>query len=369
MHVIVCPEFYGVHGIARYVQSYLKARPADAATVCLIAANEDVRDLQIKNVDFVHLPKPKGRLGLVRWSWALRKTLQTMAEQGKVSTINLHIPPLLPGLFLPKVAPIIVTAHTTYLGMSGQFYKPRQFDSQWSWLSVFIKKQFEHIIFAKATLLLTLTEQGRQELMEYRQDKPIELMPNGVSIDQFTPDTTVRKDVDLIFAGRIERRKGSRPMVEVCKALVAAKPDIRIGIVGYGDDMAYVEAELGGMQPQVLLHGKVPFDQVLNHYRRSKVYVSTSYYEGLPGTCLEAMAVGLPVVAWDYLFYRDVVLEGRNGFLVKPNDIDRFSSVVLDLLASENVTPLGRVSNKIAASDFAWVRIAKNIDAICERIG
>ena len=102
MIVIICPEFYGVHGIARYVQSYLAARPENASRICLIAADEDVRDLSIRNVEFVHLPKPAGRLGLIRWSLALRKVLKRMAGEGRVSVMNLHIPPLLPGLFLPK---------------------------------------------------------------------------------------------------------------------------------------------------------------------------------------------------------------------------------------------------------------------------
>ena len=126
MIVIVFPQFYGVHGIARYIQSYLLARGPSAERLCLIAGDEEVRDLGIPNVEFIHLPMPKGRLGLIRWSWAMRKQLQDMARQGRVSLINFHIPPLLPGLLLPKVAPLVVTAHTTYLGMSGRFYQPRQ---------------------------------------------------------------------------------------------------------------------------------------------------------------------------------------------------------------------------------------------------
>lgn len=368
MNVIICPEFYGVHGIARYVQSYLAARPADAAPVCLIAADEEVRDLGLKNVEFVHLPKPAGRLGLIRWSWALRRHLQTMAKAGRISAMNLHIPPLLPGLFMPRVAPIVVTAHTTYLGMSGQFYKPRQFQGQWPWLSVAIKKVFEHLIFSKADALLTLTEQGRAELLRYRRDKPIDLVPNGVASEQFTPDPSVVKDVDVLFAGRIERRKGSRPMVEVCKALVAARSGIRIGIVGYGDDMDHVQAELAPLAPAVVLHGKVPFDQVLQHYRRSKVYVSTSYYEGLPGTCLEAMAVGLPAVVWDYLFYADVVTDGLNGRCVKPNDIAGFVAATLKTIEeAEQRERMGDMGRELAVASYHWRQIAIRLDNLLAR--
>lgn len=369
MNVIICPEFYGVHGIARYVQSYLAARSPQAPRVCLIAADEEVRDLGLRNVDFVHLPKPPGRLGLIRWSLALRKHLKAMAAAGQLTTMNLHIPPLLPGLFIPKLAPLVVTAHTTYLGMSGQFYQPRQFEGQWPWLSVAIKKWFEQIIFAKASLLLTLTEQGRQELLRYRQDKRIELVPNGVAADRFTPDPSVIKDVDVLFAGRIERRKGSRPMVEVCKALVAARPDIRISIVGYGDDMDYVTEALSPLAPAVVLHGKVPFADVLQHYRRSKVYASTSYYEGLPGTCLEAMAVGLPAVVWDYLFYEGVVQPGETGYRIPPNDIAGFTSTVLAALddpATRNL--MGKNGQAVAVNGYNWMGIANKLDGLMNTV-
>lgn len=368
MIVIVFPQFYGVHGIARYIQSYLLARDPSAEKLCVIAGDEEVRDLGIRNVEFIHLPMPKGRLGLIRWSWAMRQALIRLAATGQVSLVNFHIPPLLPGLFLPRVAPLVVTAHTTYLGMSGRFYQPRQFESQWSWLSVTIKMWFERIIFAKADALITLTEQGRQELLRYRRDKPIDLIPNGVVAEHFTPDNTVQKDVDVLFAGRIEQRKGSRPMVAICKALVAAKPDIRISVVGYGDDMAYVTAELANLSANVTLHGKVPFDEVLHHYRRSRIYASASYYEGLPGTCLEAMAAGLPVIAWDYLFYRSVVVHQGNGILIQVNDISSFCDETIHLLSDRELqSSYGKSGILISSGKFNWKILSRNLDALFKR--
>jgi glycosyltransferase involved in cell wall biosynthesis len=169
----------------------------------------------------------------------------------------------------------------------------------------------------------------------------------------------VAKDYDVLFAGRIERRKGSRPMVLACQALVARRPDIRIAIVGYGDDDDHVRQALSPLAANVHLVGKLPFSQVIGYYRRSRVYASTSYYEGLPGTCLEAMATGLPVVAWDYLFYAGLVVGGGNGELVAVNDIPAFAGAVLALLDDEaRRSRMGAEARAAVERGYAWAKLA-----------
>lgn len=364
MIVIVYPMLDGVGGIARYLQSFCKAvAPEDEIVV--FAGGVSYSETRMGGVSVVTLPMPANRIGLIAWSLAVRRELLSRARRETISAVNLHIPPLLPGLFLPRVAKTVVTAHTTYLGMSGQFDKPRQFRGQWSPLSVFIKRLFERFIFARADTIVTLTEQGRQEVVSYGYGGPIAIAPNGVDLDVFAPDPTTEKTCDVLFAGRIERRKGSRPMVDVCRALIAEKPDIRICIVGYGDDFDYVTAELASLTANIELTGKLPFEQMLEKYRCSRLYASTSYYEGLPGTCLEAMAVGLPVVVWDYLFYRDLVKDGESGRLVPPNDIDSFISAITGLLDSPKMLEaLGQNARKCVVDGYSWRSISDRLITI-----
>ena len=369
MIVIVFPQLYGVHGIARYLQSFLAAANDGSVRIVVLAGDDDVRPLvTASNVEFVHLPLPAGRFGLIAWSLAARRWLIDAARTEKIESINVHIPPLLPGLFMPPVARIVVTAHTTYLGMSGQFDQPQQFRSQWGPLSVFVKKLFERLIFARADTIVTLTEQGRQEVLRYGYKRAIEIVPNGVDLEAFISDCAVEKVYDVVFAGRIERRKGSRPMVNVCRGLVQKKSDIRICIVGYGDDFEYVSAELGPLTANIELAGKIPFEGMLEKYRKSRIYASTSYYEGLPGTCLEAMAVGLPVVVWDYLFYRDLVKEGTNGRLIPPNNIDSFILGITELLESpKRLEAMGENARDRVVNSFSWHGIANGLLKILKR--
>lgn len=362
MIAIVYPQFYGVGGIARYLDSFLSNLPPDHPPIYLLTGDEHRMERRYPGIEIIHVPFSSNRLNLFIWGWRVRRLLTRMYAEGKIRYVNLHIPPLIPGLMLPRHIPLVLTAHTTYLGMSGRFYAVRHFDSQWSRVSLAIKRWMERRIFARAERIIALTEQGRQEVVAYGYGKPIEVIPNGADASMFSPDGSTAKELDVLFCGRIEVRKGSRAMVELCRQLVAAKPDIRIGIIGYGDDDAWVGQELMHLANNVVLAGKVPFPEMIGYYNRSRIYVSTSYYEGLPGTCLEAMAMCLPTVVWDFLFYRGLVEHGATGFSVPVNDFSAMRNAVMRLLAESSVaTEMGSNGRKRILEDYCWPMLARKV--------
>ena len=362
MIAIVYLQLYGVGGIARYLDSFIANLPEGHPKIYLITGDEHQIERIYPNVELILLPFSSSRFNLLFWSLKTRKLLNQLFLQRKIQQVNLHIPPLIPGLFIPKHIPLILTAHTTYIGMSGRFYKTSYFTSQWNKLEITVKLILERRIFKQAKKIITLTEQGKQELLTYEINKPIEVIPNGADFDLFKPNLHTTKDYDVLFCGRIEHRKGSRAMVGVCKALVQQKNDIRILIVGYGDDDAWVNAQLSEHAKNITLTGKVSFSQMQNYYSRSKLYLSTSYYEGLPGTCLEAMAMSLPVIVWDFLFYRDLVQHGKTGYLVEPNNIDKLVKLTMEVLGDEQARlQVASAARAHAENNYNWPRLATEI--------
>ncbi len=362
MIAVVYPQFYGVGGIARYLDSFLSNLPAGHPPVILITGDENRKECSYAGVEIIHVPFTSNRFNLVTWGMAVRRLLFQLHSAGRIRFVNLHWPPLIPALFLPRSIPVVLTAHTTYLGMSGRFYVPRRFESQWSNASIAIKMWMERRIFSNVGRVIALTEQGKQEVLQYGFGGPITVIPNGADTQKFQSQPGVKKDIDVLFSGRIERRKGSVPMVEVCKRLVAARPGIQICIVGYGDDDAWVAQELASVKANVRLTGKVPFDEMVRYYNRSQVYASTSYYEGLPGTCLEAMAMQLPAVVWDFLFYRGLVTEGQTGSLAAPNDFDTFVSKTLVLLDNKALAAqMGVNGRALLETEYDWSKLAVDV--------
>jgi glycosyltransferase involved in cell wall biosynthesis len=262
---------------------------------------------------------------------------------------------------LPAQIPLVLTAHTTYLGMSGRFYSQRYYAAQWNPAALVVKMWMERRILARTRKVIALTEQGRQEIISYGFKGPIAVIPNGADTRTFTPDEQAAKTIDVLFCGRIEKRKGSQPMVALCRSLIDARPNVRICVVGYGEDEAWVREQLKGYDATIELTGKVSFEHMTRYYNHSRVYVSTSYYEGLPGTCLEAMAMALPAVVWDFLFYRGLVLPGKTGWLAPPNDIAQMTQDVLHLLdAPTTAAEFGRNGRKLLCSSYEWSALARD---------
>jgi glycosyltransferase involved in cell wall biosynthesis len=362
MIAIVNPQFYGVHGIARYLDSFLSNLPADHPPVYLITSGEHRIDRHYPGVEIIHFPYTHSRFNLFSWSLRARSKLISLYDEGKIGCINLHFPPLIPGLLLPRHIPVVLTVHSTYLGFSGYFYPEKFYDCEINWLTLKIKMWMESRIYKKSSMAITLTEFGREQVLAYGYDKPIYIIPNGVDLNQFKSSSDNAKDIDVLFTGRIEHLKGSKGMVEICRQLVKKKKDILIYIVGYGEEENWLRQQLGDLKENVIMTGKVPFTEMMGYYSRSHVYVSASYYEGLPGTCLEAMAMQLPVVVWDFLFYRDLVIEGLTGSLAVPNDFAGMTDKILYLLVNPQlVAEMGVNGRALLESDYNWAKLAHGV--------
>ena len=371
MIALVYPELYGVQGIARYIDSFLKNLPESHPKIYVITGdkNDSVNREYTEQVEIINIPFENGRFSLFLWSFAARKIIIQLHKQQKIQLVNFHIPPMIPGLFLPKSIHHVLTLHTTYLGMSGKYYPTQYYKSQWSDSEVFVKKLIEKYVLSYTDKVITLTEQGKSELDCYGYFGEVDIIPNGADLSCFTP-TESDKKYDIIFSGRIESRKGSRSIVQFCEQIIKEKEDIKIVIVGYGDDDEFVNQQLKTYSKNILLTGKVPFDEMVSYYNQSKIYVSTSYYEGLPGTCIEAMSMKLPVVVWDLLFYKGLVNDGINGRLAEVNHMDSLVKQSLGLLNdNKRMKQFGENGRSTVSERYDWKRLSPLVLAsMLERI-
>lgn len=361
---LIYPEMFQISGIPRYIESYLRALPAEAPEHLLITCDQSSYAFSDHpRVSVIHIPLMHNRWGLMLWGLKVRRLLQDLFQSGRISMVNFHWVPLIPGLFLPGSIPMVLTAHTTYWGMTGRCYRDCYYPSQWGTLSYVIRWCMEKWLLSHARQVITLTEQGAFEIAAYGYRGPVTVIPNGTDVTRFNPDLNQEKDFEVVFCGRIETRKGSRAMVQVCEALIRVQPQIRIVIVGIGHDDHFVLKRLSRL-PQITFTGEVAFQEAVTYYSRSRIYVSSSYYEGLPGTCLEAMAMALPVVVWDFAFYHGLVCTEVHGKVVRPNDVAGMAAAICDLLADpDQCRRLGQNGRAHVESVYAWPLLAPRIIA------
>lgn len=361
MIAIVYPQFYGVGGIARYLDCFLANLPDEHPKIYLLTSDKNRRLSRYRGVEIVNIPATSDRLKLLVWTFKVRKVLKQLYKQKKIQCINLHTPPLIHGMFLPRNIPMCLTLHTTYLAMSGEMIDNVYFESQWRWLAVRLKYMMERYIFTQADKVIALTENGKQEALAYGYKKPVDVIPNGVDLVKFKPNAELKKDIDVLFCGRIELRKGSRSMVALCKSLIKSKPNIKIYIVGHGEDEHWVRAQLRNHGSNVTFAGTVSLIEVTTYYQRSHIYASTSYYEGFPRPSIEAMATELPCVVWDLPFYHDLI-DSNTGLLVSVGELKAMSELIIALLKSaEQRKIIGSHARQHVEANYNWQSLSKDI--------
>ena len=121
----------------------------------------------------------------------------------------------------------------------------------------------------------------------------------------------------LISMGREDVVKGYWHLLKSFSLVHEKLPDTKLMIIGQGEFEDYKELARGlGVDDAVYFTGlkKNPYP----YLKKGSLYVLTSYYEGFPNAMVEAMAMGLPVIATDCMTGPREILEDRYGILV-PN--------------------------------------------------
>jgi glycosyltransferase involved in cell wall biosynthesis len=152
-------------------------------------------------------------------------------------------------------------------------------------------------------------------------------------------------------------------------ALVAARqPDARFVIVGDGTLRSATEARVRdlGLTDRVFFTGwrrDLP-----SIYADLDVLVVSSDNEGTPVSVIEAMASGRPVVGTRVGGLPDLIVDGKNGYLVAPKDPDGLADAIVRLCDPETALRMGRVGREAVRQRFAIERLTAGIENLYQRL-
>jgi glycosyltransferase involved in cell wall biosynthesis len=194
-----------------------------------------------------------------------------------------------------------------------------------------------------AQFTVTCTEVNRQALAAIAPQAAVHRMYHGIDHAQFHPArrALAGSDVPLIVSvGRLREKKGLDVLIDACALLRDRGQAFACEIVGYGEEQAKLQAQIERLElgAQVRLVGKLAREQVIERYARAAVYVQPSRIaadgdrDGIPNVLLEAMAMGLPVVATRVSGIPELVGHGVNGVLVEPDDAATLAAAIGHLL-------------------------------------
>lgn len=176
----------------------------------------------------------------------------------------------------------------------------------------------------------------------------------------------------ILFVGRHIERKGICYLIEAAKHLPADKFEIRI--VGVGDLTDKLKAQ-AAQYPHVTFTGKLSPEALENEYRTANVFTLPAIVdhkgdtEGLGVVLIEAMELGLPIVASNVGGIPDVVVDGVSGILVNEKDPEALADAFKRLATNpELVKQLLTGARKRIEECFTWDGIIERQIAVYNKV-
>lgn len=211
------------------------------------------------------------------------------------------------------------------------------------------------------------------------------IVPHGVDTDRFHPAAdradAWRKlglpgDRGIGIVGRIRPEKGTDCFVEAMCRVLNHRPGYTGVIVGRAmqSDLLF-EKQLkcrlkeAGLQDRVTFLGEQSRERLPHIMRSLSLLVASPRYEGYGMTPLEAMASGVPVVATDTGVYRQIIDDGRNGYVVAIGDVEGLSQAILNVTNDEaRLIEMGRYARSIATSRLSIDKEVSGYAHVYERL-
>jgi glycosyltransferase involved in cell wall biosynthesis len=188
-------------------------------------------------------------------------------------------------------------------------------------------------IWGGARRVVAVSTYTRQlALQHYQVD--IRVIPNGVDLKKLHAGSLrINRPPRIVFAGRFMPQKNPLQVVRTLSELKDLAWECTM--LGDGPLLGEVkqEAKIYGLKERFVFTGWVTPEEVLTQFAYSDLLFMPSLSEGLPVVGVQALAMGLAIVASRVGGFVDLVADGRNGFLVQSDDESRFSTVMRVLLS------------------------------------
>jgi len=187
---------------------------------------------------------------------------------------------------------------------------------------------------------------------------------NGINLQKFIPPATPIASsgkFNLVSVGSLIWRKGYLFQLLIVKELTERGLGVHLTIVGSGIEdrgLQYMVQRLG-LESVVLFAGQLKESEIIQKLCASDLYLSTSVAEGLPNSLVEAAACGLPIVSFECEGAREVIDDGRTGFVVSYGQVreaaDKITLLMQDAKLRSEMAKGSRRKMELEFNENEWV--------------
>ncbi len=331
----------------------------DVSVCALREGGSFEKELSEAGIKVIKLPSAHGGADYLSF-WKLFKILK-IERPHIIHTHNTQ--PLLDGVTAAMLARVPVRIHTDHAREFPD--KKRYMYAEWL-LSHFTDK------------MIAVSESTKADLVKYEKINPdkIEVIHNGIDGDKYLNKIDVKKKKKelrlddrfspvLGFVGRLSSEKGLTYLLKAIKLLTNDFNNILLIIAGEGellDDLKSETRELG-IESNVSFLG--PRHDISEILQLLDIFILPSEREGLSLVLIEASAASLPIIATDVGGNRQVVGDGKNGFVVKPKDATSLYKAIREIIMNKNLQKeFAQYSFEMFKNNFTMEKMIKKYETI-----
>jgi glycosyltransferase involved in cell wall biosynthesis len=351
-------------GIGTSVKNLATALVQEGVQVSLFVYGQKKAEIFSENGVKFHLI-PSKNLGIFTW-FKYRKYLQNYINEFVLTdAIDLVEAPDWTGItaFMNLHVPLILRFHGTDAYFCHLEHRKQKIKN-------FI---FEKLAFQKANAYIAPTAfAGKITEYIFRiKNKPIEVIPSGLSLEQFhNPSPEQYEKGMLLYVGTIIRKKGVLELPPIFEKVLQECPEAQLILIGSDSfdlktksDSTWLllQNDLNGALFSKVKHlGKVPYQQVQDYIKKANVCVFPTFAETQGMVTIEAMAMQKAVVNSDIGWSQELLEDSVSGYLVPPKNHELFAERIIQVLQNETLCfKIGRAAREKVEKDFDIKKIVK----------
>ena len=302
------------------------------------------------------VPLPSGgSIARVSLSWWLYRKVRDLLQKESFDIVHLHEP-------MAPILPLCVLEFSKSVNV-GTFHASYKHTHLYRLSHPIIKRWHQRLDGSIAV------SPAAQRYISSAFPGDYKIIPNGIDVDHFSgnavPFPQYRDGkTNILFVGRLEKRKGLRYLLEAYSRLKWDLPDIRLLVVGPGNPDKESHQILGarGLEDVVFL-GKVSYEDLPRYYATADIFCSPATgAESFGIVLLEAMAAGKPLIVSGIEGYSAVVDHGKQGLLFPRKDAGALANSLELLIRDPELRQKLGSKGRQAVEQYRWRRVASQVE-------
>ena len=357
-------DFSSPGGVTDHVQ-YLARQLQENGHEASIFAPSSRKEVDAGGMDFHRIGSPiaipvNDSVARITLSFHLANRVASIVESHGFDVLHFHEPlmPALPMTMLRMSQTANVgTFHAFARSNVGYYYGRR-----------LLQPYLEHLHRG-----IAVSEPARAFFNRYFPDYPLRVIPNGIDTNVYRPDLSpIRhlrdESVNVLFVGRLEKRKGVGDLLRGYEFLRARVERTRLIIVGDGPLRGQVESFIARHRlSDVVMSGFVPDSVLPRYYSSADIFCAPATgRESFGIVLLEAMATGLPVVATEVPGYMSVLEPGKDSLTVRPKGWAELGAALVILARDPELRRRMGAAGHDKALRYSWKAVASQVTEVYE---